>query len=69
MELMINGETRDFSDDEAATVERLMETLELKSTRGVAVAHNDQVVPRTQWDQVELRPGDRIEVIRATQGG
>jgi len=37
--------------------------------RGVAVAVNDMVVPRTQWAARRLAPGDAVEIVRATQGG
>ncbi len=69
MELVINGETQHFEDQQAATVASLMRSLELDDARGTAVAHNDAVVPRGRWENTELRPGDRIEIIRATQGG
>jgi sulfur carrier protein len=37
--------------------------------RGVAVAVNGEVVPRTGWDGVALRDGDRVEILTAAQGG
>jgi sulfur carrier protein len=37
--------------------------------RGVAVAVNGEVVPRSVWDATDLRPGDRVEVLTAAQGG
>jgi sulfur carrier protein len=37
--------------------------------RGVAVAVNGEVVPRSQWAEVALRDGDRVEVLTAAQGG
>lgn len=36
---------------------------------GVAVAVNDEVVRRDDWDLRELRAGDRVEVVTAVQGG
>ena len=36
---------------------------------GVAVAVNDQVVPRSGWDSTLLRSGDRLEIVEAVQGG
>ena len=36
---------------------------------GVAVALNDMVVRRGDWESTELSDGDRIEVITAMQGG
>lgn len=37
--------------------------------RGVAVALDDAVVPRGAWDTTTVRPGDRVEVVTAVQGG
>lgn len=37
--------------------------------RGVAVALNGAVVPRARWAAAALAAGDRVEVIRAMQGG
>jgi sulfur carrier protein len=37
--------------------------------RGVAVAVAAEVVPRSAWERVELADGDRVEVLRAVQGG
>ncbi len=39
------------------------------SRKGIAVAVNDHVIRRAQWDLHELTEGDRVDVIQATQGG
>jgi sulfur carrier protein len=36
---------------------------------GIAVALNDDVVPRSAWERTTLHPGDRVEVLTAMQGG
>ncbi|HSV68099.1 MAG TPA: sulfur carrier protein ThiS [Mycobacteriales bacterium] len=36
---------------------------------GVAVAVNDEVVPRRAWPMTILGDGDRVEVLTAVQGG
>jgi sulfur carrier protein len=36
---------------------------------GIAVAVNDEVVPRSRWPNVELASGDRVEILTAAQGG
>lgn len=36
---------------------------------GVAVAVNDTVIPKTNWDQFLLNENDAVLIIRATQGG
>jgi sulfur carrier protein len=38
-------------------------------TRGVAVAVDGEVVPRAAWEQTRLAEGQRVEVVRAIQGG
>lgn len=37
--------------------------------RGIAIAVNDSVVPKSQWPEHKLRDGDRIEIVKAVQGG
>ena len=37
--------------------------------RGTAVVVNAEVVPRGEWATRVLVPGDRVEVLRAAQGG
>ena len=51
------------------TVAEALRRLDLAGSRGVAVAVNDAVVPRTEWDTHPLQPHDRLTLIRATQGG
>jgi sulfur carrier protein len=66
MRVTINGTPRDLGDgtDVAALVGVLTPHL-----RGVAVAVNGEVVPRTGWVGTALRDGDRVEVLTAAQGG
>ena len=37
--------------------------------RGIAVALNGSVVPRSAWSETALKPGDNIEIVRAMQAG
>lgn len=37
--------------------------------RGVAVAVDGEVVPRSAWQTTALRDGQRVEVVGAIQGG
>lgn len=67
MNFELNGETQRQPDD-AITVRSLLERLDLARKR-VAVAVNAQVVPRSRFDEFEIRDGDRVEVIQAVGGG
>ena len=40
-----------------------------QSARGVAVALDGEVVPRSEWDSTPLRDGATVEVLAAIQGG
>jgi sulfur carrier protein len=37
--------------------------------RGVAVAVDGEVVPRSGWEGTHLRGGQKVEVVEAIQGG
>ncbi len=68
MELFINGERRRLRD--VSTLAQALEQINLTvEDRGVAVALNDEVVPKPRWRVTSLESGDRIEIIHAVQGG
>jgi sulfur carrier protein len=73
MKIIVNGAERETP--EGASVAELIISLTGTDTRsgggrtGIAVAVNDEVVPRTRWDATTVREADRIEVLTAVQGG
>jgi sulfur carrier protein len=68
MRVVLNGNPAELAD--GATVQAAVAALDLPANgRGVAVAVDAEVVPRTQWDSHELTEGARVEVLRAIQGG
>lgn len=69
MSLSVNGAPAPLPTP--ATVAGLVATLAgaAAGPRGIAVAVNGEVVPRSAWDATGLRPGDRVEVLTAAQGG
>ena len=66
MRLVVNGEPQRL--DGAMTVAELVVRLG-RGPRGIAVAVNDEVVPRSTWAEHRLCEGDRVEVLNAAQGG
>jgi thiamine biosynthesis protein ThiS len=69
MQLILNGQTRDFPDlTEAATVADLLTSLGLKGDR-VAIEHNGEIVPRADWPQTPVRSGDKFEIVHFVGGG
>lgn len=39
------------------------------SPKGVAVARNGSVVPKSRWSDVVLEPDDTVEIVTAAAGG
>lgn len=67
MEVHVNHQLQ--QTEEGTTLSQLLHKLGFEESRGLAIAINDQVVPKTEWDDYALRPDDHITLIRATQGG
>lgn len=66
MMVTVNGEPRDLEPE--TTVAALVERLG-RGRKGIAVAVNEEVVPRSAWDDTRINDGDRVEMLSAAQGG
>lgn len=67
MDIKLNG---DLVQTKAQTVKELLREIDQDlEAGGMAVAVNESVVTKEKWTEQELEKGDRVEVIRATQGG
>jgi len=66
MQIYLNGEEQQISED--TTMSKLLQTLDLGEER-FAVEVNEELVPRSNFDQHRLQPGDRVEVVQAIGGG
>jgi sulfur carrier protein len=65
--IRVNGESEPLA---AATLAALLAEKAVDTEqKGIAVALNGAVVPRTAWPQTELKAGDSVEIVRARQGG
>lgn len=68
MIIHVNGQPRDV-----VPPVRLSEVLDLPegatARRGIAVAVNGEVVPRSQHADIELSEGAKVEIVTAVQGG
>lgn len=60
---------KEFTTDAATlTVARLLELNDMPA-KGIAVAVNGRVVPKSAWESASLADGDKITVITAVCGG
>ena len=64
--ITVNGEPHPLPP--GATVASLVVTW-CPSPRGVAVAVNGDVVPRSTWERTPVTPGDVVEIVSAAAGG
>jgi len=66
MNIIVNGNDQEVQDN--CLISDCIELLKLK-TSGIAIAVNNEVVPKNNWDQFSLKENDKLLVIRATSGG
>lgn len=66
IDVTLNGE--DVSLVPGTTVADLVAE-RVASPRGVAVARNLEMVPRSMWEQTTIDPGDVVEILATAQGG
>lgn len=67
MEITINDKTQSVSNGD-----KLLQAVEKEiglNTKGIAVALNETVIPKSEWSKVQLQNNDQIIIIKATQGG
>jgi len=66
MTITANGKRRDIADD--ISVRGFLDSIGWKP-EWVVVEHNGEPLERSRFDEVALRDGDRLEVVRAVAGG
>jgi sulfur carrier protein len=66
MTITLNGSCQQIAD--GTTLDQLVVVFSLPE-RGVALAMNSEVVPRSVWASTRVLPDARVEVVTALQGG
>ncbi len=64
--LFVNGETVELN--EPVTAAELLTLLEIQP-KGIAIALNAEILPRSEWGSHQIGKGDRIEIVSAAAGG
>jgi sulfur carrier protein len=67
MEVLVNNKL--YAVQPETTVAALLQFIQLPSAKGIAIAINNQVIPKMHWEQQFLQSQDKVMIIRATQGG
>lgn len=66
MTITLNGSRHEIAD--GTTVEQLCSVFSVPE-RGIAVAMNSEVIPRSGWASTRVLPDAKVEIITAAQGG
>ena len=66
IELTVNGAPQTFPQN--TSVAQLLEHMNLVGKR-VAIERNGEIVPRSQFSEVQLATGDQLEIVVAVGGG
>ena len=70
MILIVNGERHQTASTTIAELWREeTEELNLPNPKGYAIALNGTLVRKDKWQSTSLADGDRVEIVRAMQGG
>ena len=67
MEVHVNNKL--YAVQPGTTIAALLQFIQVPSEKGIAVAVNSQVIPKTTWQQQLVQTADKITIIHATQGG
>ncbi|MDF2457404.1 MAG: thiamine biosynthesis protein ThiS [Cytophagaceae bacterium] len=67
MTVFVNDQVQDLKTQ--FTLIALLSQLSLDEQKGIAVAVNNHVVPKKNWNSHLLSEQDKVTIIRASQGG
>lgn len=66
IQIQVNHDAKEVLKN--SNLNQLLETLKI-SSNGIAVAINNQIITKTEWNTTILNENDAITIIQATQGG
>ena len=67
MNIIINE--KPYRMQAGATISDALNEAQIENRFGVAVAVNNVVMPKTEWDKITLNPDDQVTIINAIFGG
>ena len=67
MNVYLNSEIVSIEDN--SSLESLLQENSLAIKKGIAVAINNRIVPKNNWNVTPLEENDKVLVISATKGG
>lgn len=68
MRISVNNNVVELAGEQP-TLANLMQRLQFGDKKGIAVAIQDQIIPKSTWPNYTLQENDKVTIIQATQGG
>lgn len=65
--IYINDKAHVFEQEQS--LHDLFFNLNMDVAKGIAVAVNNKVIPRSEWNDYRVNKSDKLLLIKATQGG
>lgn len=66
--MTININNQEYQFEENTSLENAMRTLKIEA-EGIALAINEEIIPRSKWNDTILNNEDKIIIIGAVAGG
>ncbi len=67
MKIFVNNKKQVIEPD--YSIEKLLKKNNISDTRGVAIAVNEQVIPKNKWNENIFKENDKVILIKAAKGG
>ena len=67
MEITVNQQNYAVADN--CSLQQMFTAVIRQPVQGMAIAVNQEIVPKINWENYLLKQGDQIILIKATQGG
>lgn len=67
MKIIVNQNIQEYKED--TNLENVLEQNSMLDKSGIAVAVNEEIIPRSEWQKTILLDEDKIIIIGAVAGG
>lgn len=67
MEIFVNNQP--IQTEEQTSLLAIVNSQVGENSKGLAVAINEEVIPKNEWEKTILNQHDQVLIIKATQGG
>ena len=67
MKIIVNHQIKQVAT--GSTIHELIKILSINTLKGIAIAVDDTIVPKSEWVSFCLQKDQRVTIITATQGG